>query len=116
MEDQWVDAARARLEAKKAELLDRLERVTRNVRQGLASDSEERAQELENSEVVDALGNDARMELTKINAALQRIETGDYGACEDCDGPIGPQRLNVHPYARKCIDCASLEEEIKGRP
>ncbi|MDH4107067.1 MAG: TraR/DksA family transcriptional regulator [Gammaproteobacteria bacterium] len=116
MGDQWVEAARTRLEAKKAELSARLERVTRNVRQSLASDSEERAQQLENSEVIDALGNDARVELNKVNAALQRIEVGEYGVCEDCDAPISQERLRVHPYARKCIDCASLDEELKARP
>jgi len=116
MEDLWVQAARSQLEAKKADLLTRLERITSNVRQSLASDSEERAQQLENSEVVDALGNDARVEINKINAALQRINTGEYGICEDCDGPIGRERLRVHPYARKCIDCASLAEEMRARP
>ena len=102
---------RAELEATKQELEARLERITANVRRGYHPDSKERAKELEDSEVVDALGNEARTEIGKISAALQRIDAGDYGTCMECGNPISEERLSVYPYANECIDCARLGEK-----
>ena len=100
MQAESYDAIRQALEKKKAELTVRLERITQNLRRGYHPDSKERAKELEDSEVVDALGNEARAEIRNISAALQRIDKG---------------RIRVHPYAKLCIECARLEEERSGR-
>ena len=100
---------------KKAELDARLARITANVRRGFDADSRERAQQFEDREVVDALGNEAREELGKIMAALQRIEKGDYGLCMECGSPVGKQRLGAYPYALECIDCAELDEDLRQR-
>ncbi len=115
MQTEWTDDIRRQLEAKRDELAARLERITANVRRGLESDSEERAKQLEDSEVVDALGNDARAELVKIKIALQRMDSGEYAICEHCGGDIGAERLRAHPYACACIDCAELNEELSAR-
>ena len=48
--------------------------------------------------------------LKEIDAALQRIDDGDYGICESCDVTINPKRLEIDPVARLCIDCASAAE------
>ena len=104
--------ARGRLEQQLSVLTARLERITTNVRRGLESDSEERAKQLEDSEVVDALGNEARAEIAKIKRALARIDAGDYGICRACGENIAEQRLAVSPAAEACIDCAELEEEM----
>lgn len=106
---------RAELEATKQELEARLERITANVRRGYHPDSKERAKELEDSEVVDALGNEARAEISKISAALQRIDAGDYGTCTQCGNPISEKRLGAYPYANECIDCARLGEQRQTR-
>jgi DnaK suppressor protein len=115
MHAQSYDALRERLERKKEELTVRLERITENLRRGYHPDSKERAKELEDSEVVDALGNEARTEIRKISAALQRMEAGEYGSCVECGTDIDHARINAHPYAKKCIDCARLEEERSAR-
>jgi len=114
VEKQDHTALRARLEAKKAELGRRLSRVTENVRRGYHPDSKERAKELEDSEVVDALGNEARVEIGKINEALRRIDDDEYGICDECGASIDEGRLAAHPYARKCIDCARFEEHRRA--
>ena len=111
----WPDSLKDRLEAKRDELTGRLERITANVRRSLDADSEERAKELADSEVVDALGNEAREELGKIAEALSRMESGAYGLCSECGGPIAAQRIEAYPYADECIDCAELDEEIRAR-
>ena len=41
-----------------------------------------------------------------IERALALHDTGDYGRCESCGGPIGDARLEARPNARTCIDCA----------
>lgn len=115
MKENWPNDLRVILLQKKEELAARLTRITSNVRRGLDSDSEERATQLEDSEVVDALGNEAREEIEKISAALQRMESGEYGLCLACGEPIGDSRIRAYPYANECIDCAKIDEEIRAR-
>ncbi len=109
------DGLQQQLELKKEELTVRLERITANLRRGYHADSKERAKELEDSEVVDALGNEARAEIGKISAALQRMKTGDFGVCVECGAEIERGRIDAYPYARECIDCARLGEERSAR-
>lgn len=45
------------------------------------------------------------IERHRINAALERIETGDYGFCTICDEDIALKRLENDPSAPNCIDC-----------
>ena len=45
-------------------------------------------------------------DLVKIEAALRRIESGDYGYCVVCDEEIDIRRLRVSPTSSCCIDCA----------
>jgi DnaK suppressor protein len=45
--------------------------------------------------------------LGMIESALQRIESGDYGQCEQCEGTIPKTRLNAIPYTPVCVKCAS---------
>jgi DnaK suppressor protein len=46
-------------------------------------------------------------ELAETQAALERVEQGNYGRCEVCGGAIGRQRLLALPAARYCINCTS---------
>ena len=45
-------------------------------------------------------------ELANIKQALARIETGDYGYCQQCDEQIAAGRLEIDPSATLCIACA----------
>jgi RNA polymerase-binding protein DksA len=101
-----TEQIRDRLLDARQETAARLERIRRNVQRGLASDSAERAQELENQEVVDALGNEAQATLARIARALQRLDAGEYGSCVSCGREIHQARLEAYPYAERCIDCA----------
>ena len=109
------DGLRDELLRKKDELTVRLERITANLRRGYEADSKERAKQLEDSEVVDALGNEARIELGKISAALSRIESGYFGTCTECGSSIDQGRLEAYPYAIECIDCATMDEAKNAR-
>ena len=114
MSDDPHAALRQQLEFKKEELTARLERITANLRRGYEADSKERAMQLEDSEVVDALGNEARTEIAKISAALRRMDAGEYGTCTDCGGNIDENRLAVYPYADVCIDCGKFDEHRRS--
>ena len=103
-------ALREALELRKSELATRLDRIKENVRRGYHPDSKERAKELEDIEVVDALGNETRREMSLISNALKRMEEGSYGLCKECGADIEADRLNVQPYADECIDCARFDE------
>ncbi len=48
--------------------------------------------------------------LAEIDAALERIEDGTFGACRSCGRPIAPERLEAIPWATQCIDCKRREE------
>lgn len=57
-------------------------------------------------DVADALRAGATKALFEIEAAVARIETGRYGACEDCNGAIPLERLETLPMAALCMRCA----------
>ena len=111
-----TESLREQLVSKKAELSARLDRITANLRRGYEADSKERAKQLEDNEVVDALGNEAREELAKISAAMQRLDSGEYGLCVECGLKIEPGRLEVYAYADECIECAEFDESRQRRP
>lgn len=52
-------------------------------------------------------------ELDAIDAALQRIETGDYGACTDCGTEIPDARLQAAPETPRCIVCQDRLEHAR---
>jgi DnaK suppressor protein len=54
--------------------------------------------------------NDSR-QLVFINEALTRIGDDEYGACQNCEKPISPKRLNAVPWARYCLNCQELLEQ-----
>jgi DnaK suppressor protein len=48
--------------------------------------------------------------LVSIESALERIEDGTYGQCEECGVKIPKLRLNAIPYAPLCVKCAQQLE------
>lgn len=49
-------------------------------------------------------------EIQEIDDALERIDDGSFGHCEECDGRIARDRLEAIPYARLCLKCKTAEE------
>ncbi|WP_147821205.1 RNA polymerase-binding protein DksA [Salidesulfovibrio onnuriiensis] len=49
--------------------------------------------------------------IKKINEALQRIEDGDFGICQECGDDISIPRLKARPMTTLCINCKSKQEE-----
>lgn len=55
--------------------------------------------------------------IIKMQEALQRLENGEYGICEECGETIGVERLKARPVTTLCIECKSNQEieEKKAR-
>lgn len=105
---QAIDLARykRRLAERKAELDRRLAKIESDLDTTPNPDSEDRASERENDEVLESLGLSGRTELRAIAAAMKRIEDGSYGLCAACGGPIALQRLDTLPFTTVCEHCA----------
>jgi len=51
--------------------------------------------------------------ITKIQHALERLDDGTFGACEQCGGPIGAARLRARPVTTLCIACKTESERAE---
>lgn len=100
------ETQRLELERRLAALQSRLDSIKRDVTKGHSGDSAEQAQERENDEVIDAIGNETAQSIKGIRAALERIAAGTYGICANCGEEIGETRLEVVPEATRCVKCA----------
>jgi DnaK suppressor protein len=61
-------------------------------------------------ELMMSMSTNDRQLLESIDAALYRIEEGDYGKCIHCGDPIQEKRLEAVPWARHCLRCQDLNE------
>ncbi len=51
-----------------------------------------------------------RQLLRQVDEALDRMEAGEYGVCDQCGEAIGPARLEVVPYTDLCVECKANQE------
>ncbi|MCB2222928.1 MAG: TraR/DksA C4-type zinc finger protein [Actinobacteria bacterium] len=54
-----------------------------------------------------SIAQNARDLLDKVDQALEAIEAGTYGICDDCGEAIPVARLDALPYATRCVECAA---------
>ena len=55
-------------------------------------------------------------QLRYARAALDRIEEGNFGMCQECDDDIHPKRLAAVPWARFCLQCQEAVDRNPGLP
>ena len=68
------------------------------------------------AEYAHLFGERLRRRLQLIEDALDGIENGYYGFCEECEEPINEKRLQLMPFALFCVRCQSeLERQAKIR-
>ncbi len=61
-----------------------------------------------------AIAQNEELLFEQVDAALERLEAGTYGVCQQCGHIISRARLQAIPYTARCIDCArGLREEIE---
>jgi len=66
-----------------------------------------------NKQILLTLNENERMRLRELDEALDRIEGGTYGVCEECGEPVGLKRLEVRPVAKYCVPCLTKLEKGK---
>lgn len=99
-------ARKTQLETRLADLKGRLQGIEAELDSHQSQDWEELATEREGDEVLEGMGISGQQEIRKIEAALARIDAGEYGLCVKCGAEIGEARLNVLPYTPFCRTCA----------
>lgn len=57
-----------------------------------------------------ALAANAREMLLQTERALERLDAGTYGICENCGNPIGKARMQAFPRATLCVECKQKQE------
>ncbi|WP_368429768.1 RNA polymerase-binding protein DksA [Sulfuricaulis sp.] len=112
MNKKQHDHFRAVLNAWKKELEDEIARTVqqmRDVPENPPDPNDRASQETDMSLELRSRDRERKL-IKKIDEALDRIDTGDYGYCEVCGVEIGVERLEARPTAELCIDCKTLDE------
>jgi DnaK suppressor protein len=65
-------------------------------------------------EMGESLKGHAEAELEEVEAALQRLDDGSYGRCEECGGEIPDERLELMPAARYCVEHQKAVDRMRG--
>lgn len=99
-------AAKAILKTRRAELLGELHNIEDALDDPRPKDWEDAAAERQGDEVLFALGDHDKAEIRQIDAALDRIASGDYGYCTICGAKISLERLAALPATPFCKSCA----------
>lgn len=77
-------------------------------------DTYDLATEERDREINMILNDREREKLNAIEGAMERIEDGSYGMCENCESEIAEGRLEAMPFTRLCVSCqAEREKEEK---
>ncbi|MGL4311197.1 MAG: TraR/DksA family transcriptional regulator [Paracoccaceae bacterium] len=98
---------KTRLVARRDQLDRRLHSIEGELDAPAPADWEERATEREGDEVLESMGLSAQQEMRMILAALDRIETGEFGFCTKCGSKIAEARLQIVPATPFCATCAT---------
>jgi DnaK suppressor protein len=111
---------KAFLKKVKASLADMRAQTLRSVQQEMSEgreqskddgmDTYDLASESRDREIDAILTDRERSKLLAIDEALERIEDGSYGKCEECGADISEGRLSALPFTRLCVTCQSEQE------
>jgi RNA polymerase-binding transcription factor DksA len=99
------DAVGRQLHDRLTQLQRRIGAIEGDLRSAHDRDWPERANELQNDEVLEGLDEMSLREVRQIRGALKRIEEGRYGLCAACGQRIGSARLAAVPTAVTCLQC-----------
>jgi DnaK suppressor protein len=111
-----VESFRTMLKEKRDEIVRRAEQT---LKEEMTLDSDDLPDEMDlaSSEYLQAFtfrlrGREKNL-LDKIQKALDRIDDGTFGICEECDEPISSKRLEARPETTLCIRCKEEQERVE---
>ena len=104
------DAVRGRLEARRAELTALMD-GSADQRAPVELDQQSvgrlsRMDAMQQQAMAAATQRHRETEIRRIDAALARLDAGEYGACVRCGEDIAPDRLALDPAVALCVNCA----------
>ncbi len=70
-----------------------------------------RMEAINSKSINEAALNKSKDTLTKLERALVKIESDDYGFCRECDEPIPSARLMILPETELCVQCAESMDQ-----
>jgi len=111
---QQIDVLRDHLRLKATELESQLEESRQNA-EPVTLDQQSvgrvsRIDAMQQQQMAIANREQSELLLKRVSAALQRIESGEYGICLQCGEPIEFARLEAQPFSPNCLDCQSALE------
>jgi DnaK suppressor protein len=107
-----------RLQRRRREILEASRRAVTAIEQLRGAERDPEKAEASQSEQLQydlsQLGEVEQREIAQIDAAIARLDAGEYGVCRDCREEIDPERLAALPFVLDCADCASRREEAEA--
>ncbi len=112
MNERQVEYFRRKLLGWKADLLDETERTIEGLQGAARSipDIADRASEETDRSLELRTRDRQRKLISKIDAALRRIDEGEYGYCEKTGEPISLRRLDARPIATMTVEAQERHE------
>ena len=98
---------------KRSDLLDRVRSARNSETQGTdkaAPDLGDRAITTVSRDLMYQLTTGERNIVRRVDAALDRLDAGTYGACVHCGKKVQKGRLDAVPWALHCIECQELQD------
>jgi DnaK suppressor protein len=114
MNQKQLEKFKKLLDGKRDELLARVKAARASEQEGSSEDAPDlgdRALSTMTRDLSYQLTTSERDILKRIDAALDRIDSGGYGECLNCGKKVQQGRLNAVPWARHCIDCQELDDQ-----
>ena len=115
MSKRQLQFFRGRIEQMREDIGEGVERTMASMQEeagAIPDDNDRASKESEFAVELRQRDRDRRL-LAKISRALEGIETGNFGYCDECGDPIGVARLLARPVASLCIECKDLQERLE---
>jgi DnaK suppressor protein len=108
------DVLRRMLEERRREIHEKLRAIREEIPsyQDEVRDTEEQSVTDFAQEMDFALMEMKAQTLIRIDEALQRVDQGTYGTCDECGQDIAAARLSAVPFALLCLECQEREETL----
>jgi DnaK suppressor protein len=117
MEAKFTERFRRRLLQAREEIVGQMRQrdvSAQEIGQNGIQDIGDESATISNRHLLMSLSENERTKLIEVDEALDRIEDGTFGICEECGEPIALERLEVVPNTRYCIQCMeNLEKASK---
>ncbi len=113
MDPKKLPLYQTKLEEIRSSLLGDVEKNLKSTQEDMAeplADITDGAAQAYSRQLMLDLGEQDWQKLKRVEEALEKIKSGDYGFCSNCEEAIPEPRLDVVPFAEYCVECLSQIE------